>query len=165
MNYSVLVSDEFHTNSFSNWTNAEVSTILVKKLGEFIEDADRLYTVIGIYWQLSKVLYSDGTNRLKYSLTFLKMEKCNLARHFKSNPDLWEKEKYITHSNCISPDQVVNVSKPSGSDDSSYFSFWLQRCQNITTNKFVFRENILTKHWKMSFSCPDSLIITSTILF
>jgi hypothetical protein len=48
MNYSVLVSDEFHPNSFSNWTNAEVSTILVNKLGEFIEDADRLYTVIGV---------------------------------------------------------------------------------------------------------------------
>jgi hypothetical protein len=144
-NYSLLVSEEFYPNSFSNWTNSEVSFYLTNRVGQFLEDADRIYTVVGTYWQLKKIQNTDGTSVMRSVPAFLKMEKCNVTRHFKSNPDLWENEKYITHSYCMAPNQLVNVSKPFGYDESTYISFWVQKCQNTTTKNDCFPREYIDK--------------------
>jgi hypothetical protein len=119
MNYSVVTADEYKPDAFSNWTNSEVSFYLTNKFGEFLDDADRLYTMVGTYWYFKKIQNPDGTMTSKISLSLLKMEKCNVTKHFKNNVELWKNEKFITHSYCLVPDQILNVTQPFGYDNST----------------------------------------------
>jgi hypothetical protein len=149
--FSVLMSEEFYLNSFSEWTNKEISFLLGDKLGQLLEEHERIYTIVGTHWSYTKVNNSDGTVSSKTSLTFIKMEKCNVMKHFKRNPELWEKEKYITHSYCMSPDHMLNVSKPFGYDDSTFIIFWVLRCQNSTTKNDCYAREYLYKTLENTF--------------
>jgi hypothetical protein len=145
MNYSVITADEYKPNTFSNYTNSELAFYLSNKYGEFLEDSERLYTMVGTYFYLKKVDNPDGTTSMKLSVMMVKMEKCNVTKHFKNNLKLWQNEKFITHSYCLPSDQLLNVTQPFGYDNSTWLVFWAQRCMNTTTKKDCYSRDYIDK--------------------
>jgi hypothetical protein len=132
-NYSVISSDNYDPNTFFNYTNPEVALYMTNMLGEYLPDADRLYSIVGTYWYYTKFQQPDGTLISSMSSKILKMEKCNAARHFPNNFEMWKNEKFLNDSYCVAPNQIANISKPFAYDDSTAIVYWIQKCQNTTT--------------------------------
>lgn len=77
------------------------------------------------------------------TLTPMKIEKCNITRHFPNREDLWRNEIFLKDSYCVAPNQIANVSKPYGYQDFTGMIFWVQRCQNTTTKNDCFARSFI----------------------
>ena len=139
-NYSVLASDEFAPNSFQNYTNPEISFYLANRLGEFLPDADRLYNVVATHIYYKTVQNPDGTSQARTSLTFLKMEKCNVTRHFPKREDMWKNEKFLKDSYCLAPNQIANILKPYAYPDYTAMIFWVKDAKTQQPKRIVSKE-------------------------
>lgn len=150
-NYSVISSEEYYPNSFSNWTNPELSLYLTNGRGEFLQEADRLYSITGAFWYYQKIKNPDGSFVTKMNFNELKMEKCILTRHFPTRVEMWKDTKFLSDSYCVAPNQNANLTKPFSYDDSTFVSFWVHRCWNTTTKNDCYPRDYIDKTLANSF--------------
>ena len=113
-NYSVVQSDRFNSTQFMDLTNYEMSFYVTNGLGERIQDAYRVFGVTGLFFFYVNQIDADGKISTKMTAKPVKMEQCNLTRHFGGNGERWKDEKFITESMCLPLDQKYNASLPYG---------------------------------------------------
>ena len=135
--YQMILTDEYNTNSFKDWTNEEFSITLVSSLLEKIPNAERVYGITGTWWHDRENVdpNSKETASHKLEINEIKLETCNVTRHFPDSAELWSKEKHINQSMCIQRDQMLNSSKMFGADNYSGIVMYIHRCKNSTTKK------------------------------
>ena len=114
LNFVISQSEEYLLNSRAHWEDLEVSLILLDKLGMDFAQQDRLYGVTSMLWKYVPVINEDNSVTMKMDILPVKLEKCNVMRHFPNNIDLWKGEKFIEKSYCIVPNQMLNISMPYG---------------------------------------------------
>jgi hypothetical protein len=129
--YSVSQSDEFSLETYSNWDPREMSFYMVNKMGEDFPEPDRTFGV-SILWFYYQVFNQNGKNVPSLKTIPVKMEKCDLDKHFKNSKELWSKEPSINLMYCTVPDQNFNITKPYGYNNFTSMSVYFHRCLNTT---------------------------------
>jgi hypothetical protein len=136
--YSVVQSDRFNSTQFMDLTNYEMNFYVTNGLGERIPDAYRVFGVTGLFFFYDKQLDADGKISMKMTAKPVKMEQCNLTRHFNGNGERWKDEKFITESMCLPLDQKLNASMLYGATGFSFLKIYMTRCTNNTVKKDCF---------------------------
>ena len=77
-NFSVMVNEQLNPDSLINWTNKELSIIVLDRLGNSMPDSDRIYGITGTFYYWKNVNGSD----VKGATEQIKMEKCEYERNF-----------------------------------------------------------------------------------
>jgi hypothetical protein len=130
--YNVVLNDEYNLDSFKSWKNEEFSVTLMDRVLDEIPNADRIFGITGTWW-VNREHYSPvGSVSYKLEMYDVKMEKCNLTKHF-NDIDLWKNEKLINSSMCFARDQDFNSSKIFGANNYTGLVLWIHRCHNSTT--------------------------------
>jgi hypothetical protein len=141
--FIVMVNDEYNPLPFKNWTNEEFSIILMDKLLDPIQDADRLYGVKADYWWNRPTFYPNGTVTYKTEPHDIALEKCNISVHFKESKDLWIEQRQINSSTCIKRDLEINSSLLFGANNYTGIVFWIYKCQNSSTKNDCFPNDVI----------------------
>jgi hypothetical protein len=134
--FTVETSEEYNPDSFADWSNIDLTILLVDKSGRPYPEQDRLYSVTSMWWKYKENTKADKTLGLDLQMIPVKTEKCNLT-HL-SDTTLWTDRKTVNISYCVSPDQKLNITKVFGSTNSSIMWFWIHRCKNSTTKNDCF---------------------------
>jgi hypothetical protein len=132
-NYSVLMNEEAHPNSFVNWTDREFQFNVIDKYGLLIPESDRVYGIVGTYWETMK----GGGARLRP----VEVERCNLDIHYAKHKDLYLNESAIEFGYCPKRNQTfLDTRKVYGASNYTGIVYWIHMCRNTTTKKDCYPE-------------------------
>jgi hypothetical protein len=134
--FTVETSEEYYPDSFADWSNIDLTMLVVDKAGMPYPEQDRLFSVTSMWWKYLEYTKPDKTLGMDLQMMPVKMEKCNLTHY--SDPTLWIGRKTINISYCVAPQQKLNISKIYGAINSTTMLFWVHRCKNTTTKNDCF---------------------------
>jgi hypothetical protein len=145
-NYSVTMFESRNEFPFKNWTNEQISVLLVDRFMNEVKDWDRLFGYYADAWW-NKPNYDPATGLTVYKneIKRVELEKCEINRHFKNEEDLWRDQKLINSSFCIKRDQQLPVQYLFGDLNFTSIVFWIHRCINNTIKKDCFPKEKIEK--------------------
>lgn len=145
-NFTIIQSEEYYPLGYMNWTNYEIAVNLANKVGEKIPEADRIYSIKGLWYSYEKNNNSNSSQvEMETKLKFFDMEYCDLSRHFTNSSNLWKEEKFISSSFCLPKDYPLNISQIFTSVGNKGILISLTRCSNTTTKKNCFSPERIEK--------------------
>jgi hypothetical protein len=134
--FTVETSEEYYPDSFANWSNIDLTILVLDKTGIPYPEQDRLFSVSSMWWKFQEYTKPDKTLGMDLQMMPVKMKKCNLTDF--SDPSLYVARKGISISYCVAPEQKLNISKIYGTGNSTLMWFWVHRCKNTTTKNDCF---------------------------
>lgn len=129
--YTIETSEEYDTNSFASWNDMEISMNLLDKVGLALPEPDRLFGVTSMWSYYDEVRKPDNTTQFQMKMYPMKLEKCNVTKHF-SDPVLIPQVESVNSFYCVVPNQNFNMSRPFGYPKYAAIWFWVHRCKNTT---------------------------------
>lgn len=134
--FTVEISEEYYPDSFADWTNIDLSILLLDKLGMPYRDQDRLFGVSSMWWKYEMDNSAKENLERNLKTVNVKMEKCNVTNL--SENSLLRNSKTLNISKCVASDQKFNITKMFGVQNSSMMMFWVHRCMNSSTKNDCF---------------------------
>ena len=132
--FTVMLNEEYNPKPFKSWMNGEFSIILMDKYFNDIPNKGKLYDIYADFWWNKPTTYENGTTTYGIVLQQIKLETCNVSKHFPQTPELWNDQKLINQSTCMARDQDFYSSNLFGANNYTGVVFWIHKCIN-TTNK------------------------------
>lgn len=149
--FNVLLSEDFNPNPTKSWNEPEFSVMLQNRLLADIPEKDRIYGITAQTWCNKPVAQPDGSVKQVTEILPVKLERCDVKRNFANSTDLWRDQKLINDSYCITPGQNISSIKLFGENDYCGVVFWIHKCQNSTTKKDCYPDDVLTKELQNIF--------------
>lgn len=145
-NYNIIQSEEYSPLGYMDWTNYEFAVTITNKVGEKLENADKIYSVRGM-WYLYDAKKNSNKSEVEMETTvkFFNMEYCDLNRHFPNSTDLWKEEKFLSTSFCFPKDYPLNTSQVYTTKGNKGIVLYLARCANTTLKKNCFPSERIEK--------------------
>lgn len=133
--YSVIINEEYNPTPFRDWTNEEFSIILLDKFLDNVHDRENIYDIYADFWWNKPYMDDKGVYNYKMQRNEIKLETCNITKHFPNSIDLWRDQKLINQSYCMRRNQNFNSSLTFGANNSTGVVFWIHKCLNTTKKK------------------------------
>jgi hypothetical protein len=145
-NYNITMYESRNDFPFKNWTNEQISVLLVDRYMNEIKDWDRLFGYYAdSWWNKPSVNAETGLTTYKNEIKRVELEKCRVDHHFKGEEDLWRDQKLINSSICIKRDQQLPVQFLFGDLNFTSIVFWIHRCINNTIKTDCFPKEKIEK--------------------
>jgi hypothetical protein len=145
-NYSVTMFESRNDFPFKNWTNEQISVILVDRFMNEITEWDRLFGYYAdAWWNKPNIDPLTGRTFYKNEIKKVDLEQCNVTNHFQGEENLWRDQKLINSSICIKRNQDLPVQFLFGDQNFTSIVFWIHRCRNSTLKTNCFPKEKIEK--------------------
>jgi hypothetical protein len=137
--------------SYINWTDTDFGLGVMDKVGQPFKEPDRLYSIIGVYWQqlLTNTTNNIGEEIYEMRPYIIDMEHCSVNK-FKYK-DLWSKEGVISEGFCPKYGQYMDTKKVYGLLGYTGMTFWIQKCRNSTIKTNCYPDSVIDSNLENSF--------------
>ncbi len=109
-NYNLMMIESRDELPFRNWTDEQISVILVDRFMKEIRDWNRFFDYFAdSSWNRPFVNEETGDISYRTQLKKVHLEKCNVENHFRGEEELWKNQKLINSSMCLKRDQYLPV--------------------------------------------------------
>lgn len=150
--YTVMMSESRNHFPFKNWTNEQISVILVDRFMNEVPNWERIFDYYAdSWWNRDHLDNKTGKIEWKNEIKQVYLEKCNLEEHFPGEEDLWRDQKLINSSMCIKRNQNLPIQHTFGDLNFTSIVFWIHRCRNTTTKNDCYPKEKIEKELENVF--------------